>query len=119
MSQSPYTVAVYLNVDRNNFDGYQPHHPLATANDLVFRVNAISHEDAAEKAWPVGNKVATDLDNRSWPRDVRSFSVGDVAKVTGNGQTRFYACARGGWDEIAEPTNPVVALAGTRATSRK
>jgi hypothetical protein len=121
-----YTVTVYVNVDDDNFFGYKPRHPIAKVD--TFTIEAANPALAAESMFAVGNKeVGPDSAGKNYPRDVRSISVGDVIKLRGplypdNADspiaTWFYAVASVGWTEIPEPANPIVALEGTRATSR-
>ena len=120
-----YTVLVYVNVGEHSFHGYTPRAPLAEVG--AFSVEAPDPHAAAEVMFAVGNKeVGPDADGTPYPLDVRSISVGDLIRVD---ETRerlfqpaqrvwFYACAGVGWTEIPEPTNPIVELAGSIATSR-
>jgi hypothetical protein len=111
-----YTVTVYVNVDEHNFFGYKPRHPIAEVD--TFTIEAEDAEWAANGMWPVGNKMRPDSLGKSYPRDVRSLSVGDLLKVSVPGGKHFFAIESVGFTEIPEPANPIVALVGTRATSR-
>ena len=70
-----YAVTVHMNTHRDNFDGYEPHHPLAPATRdgstlrLVFHASdrIRSHEDAADAAFEVGNRQGADDHGRTWP----------------------------------------------------
>jgi hypothetical protein len=112
-----YTVTVYVNVGDDNFFGYKPRDPIAKVD--TFTIEAEDAEWAANGMWPVGNKMQPDSLGKSYPADVRSLSVGDLLSVSSYGQQHhFYAVASVGFTEIPEPTNPIVALAGAKATSR-
>jgi hypothetical protein len=113
---TPYEVTVYVNVGEHNFDGYTPKAPIAEVD--TFTIEAEDAEWAANGMWPVGNKMQPDAQGKSYPRDVRSLSVGDLLKVSVAGGKHFFAIESVGFTEIPEPANPIVALAGTRATSR-
>lgn len=117
-----YTVWPLLNVARHNFDGYFSGQPLASADDLMLRVEAESHTDAAEAAFYVGQKMGTDVDGTAWPLDVRSMSMGDVLKIVPDGAhaiTRYLACETVGWAEVDPPEqHQIRALVDTDATSR-
>ncbi|GAA2720580.1 MULTISPECIES: hypothetical protein [Streptomyces] len=87
-----YTATVYMNTAPHSFHGHQHHHPLAAATHpdgsplrLVFHASdgIRDHKDAAEAAFEVGNRQGSDDNGQTWPRDIRSVSVGDVIKVTG------------------------------------
>jgi hypothetical protein len=74
----------------------------------------------AEYAWSVGNKVCADDFGKAYPIDVRSLSVGDMVKIVDeDGNQTFLAVDNVGWRDLIEPTNPIVPIEGTRATSRK
>jgi hypothetical protein len=120
-----FRVTVYLNVAPDNFSGLQPRHAIATAPDLRLAINAPTPQDAAERAYAIGNRMAADEDGRRWPPDVRSVSVGDLIKFTdepaaasSESPAQFYAVASAGFRPIPEPGNPIVPIAGTAATSR-
>lgn len=117
-----YTVTAFINVSRHPFDGYEDGQPVATADDLVFRVEGAWSFTAAEEMFRIGQKqMGGDTEGRTYPLDVRSFSVGDVVKVVPDGANaigRWLACATGGFRSIETPTN-IVELAGTKATSRR
>jgi hypothetical protein len=100
-------------------DGYQPGHPVATVG--YYDVEATDFTAAAAQMFHIGNRMAADLEGRTWPADVRSLSVGDVLYVSRNSDSavQVLAVARAGWDEIAQPADRrQVELAGTDATSR-
>ncbi|MFD5079529.1 hypothetical protein [Streptomyces sp. NPDC058371] len=127
-----YTATVYMNTHRDNFDGYEPHHPLAAATRpngsplrLVFQASdrIHSHEAAAGAVFDVSNHQRADDDGQTWPADVRSVSVGDVIKVTGPDHWIVYLSVDpsgipSGFSAVPEPT-ALVDLAGTRATRRR
>ncbi|MEV5710114.1 hypothetical protein [Actinoallomurus sp. NPDC052274] len=113
-----YVVAAYVNVDRDAFDGYKASHPLATADDLTFRVDAPTDMDAAERAWVIGQRMDADLDDRRWPADVRSSNVGDVFEVQDGDAKSFFVCEPADWRALRDLPNPLVPIEGTRATSR-
>ena len=119
-----YTVQVYVNVREDGtffLAGYRAGDPLATAPDLKLRVEADDWHRACEVAWRVGNREGADAEGTTWPRDVRSVSMGDVALVAADGANavvRYASAAMVGWQQIAAPTH-FVPLAGTPATSRK
>ncbi|MFF8618819.1 hypothetical protein [Streptomyces sp. NPDC015350] len=122
-----YTATVYINTHRDNFDGYEPHHPLATATRhdgsplrLVFRASdrIRSHEDAADAAFEVGNDQGADDNGQTWPGNIRSVSVGDVIKITGPAaQTVHLRVDSYGFSPVPEPTT-LVALTDPRVTHR-
>ncbi|MEU2057134.1 hypothetical protein [Streptomyces bungoensis] len=75
-----YTATVYMNTHRDNYDGYQPHHPLAAATrpdgsplHLVFHAGKriTDHQTAASAAVTVGNRQARDDHGQTWPADIR------------------------------------------------
>ncbi|MFE2813426.1 hypothetical protein ACFXGG_23700 [Streptomyces nigra] len=108
-----YAVTVYMNTHRDNFDGYEPHHPLAPATRddsalrLVFRASdrVRSHEDAADAAFAVGNRQGADDHGRTWPARIRSVFVGDVVEVTGpDARTVRLSVDSCGFSPVAEPT---------------
>ncbi|MFD7956050.1 hypothetical protein ACFV4X_21455 [Streptomyces ardesiacus] len=122
-----YTATVYMNTHRDNFDGYEPHHPLAAAlrpDDsalrLVFHASdrIRSHEDAADAAFEVGNDQGADDNGQTWPANIRSVSVGDVIKVTGpDARTVHLSVDSYGFSPVPEPTT-LVALTDPRVTHR-
>ncbi|WP_331732005.1 hypothetical protein OG613_47290 (plasmid) [Streptomyces sp. NBC_00015] len=123
-----YTVTVYMNTHRDNFDGYEPHHPLAAATRLdgsplrlVFHASdrIHNHEAAAGAAFDVGNHERADDDGQTWPGDIiRSVSTGDVIKITGPDHWIVHLRVDPvGFSAVPEPTT-LVDLAGTRATRR-
>lgn len=113
-----YQVTVYVNVDRECFFGYKPKHPIAEVDTFTFDTDG-SPESAAEGMFHVGNKMGPDANGKMYPHDVRSVSVGDLLKIVdSDGRQKFLAVASVGWTEVPEPTNPIVALEGTWATSR-
>lgn len=112
-----YNVTAFVNVDRDNFFGYQSTHPIAEV--ATFAVKAETAEHAASEMFAIGNRMWCALDGQAWPSDVRSISVGDLLKVrAADGTVAFLTCDRYGWTEVHEPINPVRPLAGTGATSR-
>ncbi len=114
-----YTVKLYLNVaDDGAFflGGYRASDPLATADDLTLRVEASDWQHACERAWVVGNREGADAEGRTWPSDVRSVSVGDVAVFPDGPVLR---CQSVGWSPSAFDGMRVVPLEGTHATSRE
>lgn len=116
-----YTVQVFKNCDRDNFDGYQPGHALATAHDLQLHLDGETGAHAAEHAFSIGNRVGSDVHGRSWPSDVTSVSVGDVMVVRPHDGAYevIYAVERIGFHPLAELPSPIVELAGhSRVTSR-
>lgn len=128
-----YLVQAYLNVQEDAegrwqavWSGYDPAHRIATDEDLLFEVTAESPQDAAERAFVIGNREGEDNNGRRWPSDVRSLSVGDVVDVSDvsahdeSGDT-VWACQTVGWAQQPghDLPNPRVPLAGTHATSRK
>jgi hypothetical protein len=112
-------VTVYLHVGPDNFAGLKPGDPLATDTDLQLTVTAADPDAAAEQAYAIGNRIDTDDRDHPWPTDVRSVSVGDLLQITYQRQTVFRAVTAIGFHAIPEMANPVVPLAGTRATSRR
>lgn len=113
-----YIITAYVNVGDDNFRGYTPRAPIAKVGDFVFE-DCASAEDAARQFWAIGQKEGRDDAGRAWPHDVRSLSVGDLlALTTSQRGMRFLAIASVGWSDIPEPTNPIVELAGSAATSR-
>jgi hypothetical protein len=115
---SRYTVTVFMNVDEDNFFGYKPNHPLATEDDLILTVEATDVPSASDKAFAIGNRMHADAEGVYWPSDVRSVSVGDLIKVADAESMTFVSVDSYGFTVHPEPTNPIVSLAGTRATSR-
>ncbi|MFF8478691.1 hypothetical protein [Streptomyces sp. NPDC015414] len=123
-----YTVTVYVNTARHNFNGYRHRHPLAEVTNpdgsplqLVFHANARikDHETAADAAYCIGNRQGIDDHGQSWPADVRSVSTGDVVKVTGPDHWIVHLAVIGcGFSPVPEPTL-LIPLAGTRATRRR
>ncbi|MFJ9580884.1 hypothetical protein ACIRQF_31405 [Streptomyces sp. NPDC101191] len=122
-----YTATVYMNTHDDNFDGYEPHHPLAAAirrDDsplrLLFRASdrIRSHEDAADAAFEVGNHQGPDDNGQTWPDNIRSVSVGDVIKITGpDARTVHLSVDSYGFSPVPEPTT-LVALTDPRVTHR-
>jgi hypothetical protein len=123
-----YEVAVYINVGEGCFFGLKHDDPVAYVD--TFTVDAANPALAAESMFAVGNKeVGPDSAGKAYPIDVRSISVGDMIKLTGQLYpdnpdsliaTWFFAVERVGMREIPEPTNPLVELAGQEHhTSRK
>lgn len=122
-----YTATVYINTHDDNFDGYEPHHPLAAATRrddstlrLVFHASdrIRNHEDAAEAAFEVGNHQGADDNGQTWPDNLRSVSVGDVIKITGtNSRTVHLRVDSYGFSPVPEPTT-LVPLTNPRVTHR-
>ncbi len=113
-----YTVTVYVNVDPDfHFQELRPTDQIALVGE--FTVLAADPQGAANAMWPVGNKMERDSKGNDYPRDVRSLSVGDLLSIRDGREQTHYAVASFGWTVIPEPANPIVALAGTGATSRK
>jgi hypothetical protein len=69
-----FRVTVYRNVDPGSFFGLQPRHEIATAPDLQLAISASTPQDAAVRAFAIGNRTAADDNGRRWPPDVRSVS---------------------------------------------
>lgn len=120
-----FKVTAYVNVHRDSFFGYEAGHPVAEV--CTFRIKATSTLHALDGAygglWAIGNRMACDLGGTEWPSDVRSLSMGDVAKVVTlggitQGLVTWHAAAGVGWVEITEPTH-IVPIEGTKATSRR
>jgi len=114
-----FRITVYLNVGPDNFAGLKPGDPLATSTDLQLTVAAAHPDAAAEQAYAIGNRIDTDDRGRGWPADVRSVSVGDLLKISGQAETVFYTVTGIGFHAIPEPADPTVPLTGTPATSRQ
>ncbi|MER5376306.1 hypothetical protein [Streptomyces sp. NPDC002553] len=122
-----YTATVYMNTHDDNFDGYEPHHPLAAATRrdssplrLVFHASSRirDHEDAADAAYEVGNRQGADDNGQTWPDNIRSVSVGDVIKITGpDASTVHLSVDSYGFSPVPEPTT-LVALTDPRVTHR-
>lgn len=118
-----YTAQVYLNVRADGLfflHGYQGGDPMGTATDLTLVVEGETWQHAAERAWVIANREGADALGHTWPTDVRSMSMGDVAQLTpagANPVTRWAAVAVMGFTPVGQPTN-VVPLEGTTATSR-
>ncbi|MFE4304800.1 hypothetical protein ACFRR6_01785 [Streptomyces sp. NPDC056891] len=121
-----FTVTAYVNVGAFPFYGY-------TSGDLVAEVTATDNtplrlafagdsyadaHEAADAAFVVGNREARDDQGQSWPKDVRSLSVGDIVKVTDpNGTTIHLSVDSAGFSKIERPLNRT-GLIGTSASSR-
>lgn len=112
-----FTITAYVNVSDDSFLGWKPSHPVALVDR--FQVEAADVHQAAEAMFTIGNRMDVDQDSRKWPSDVRSLSVGDLVEVRIERSSTFLACESVGWTDIYEPTNPVVPIEGTRATSRE
>lgn len=118
---SEYQVTAYVNVDPDNFFGWKPRHAIAKVD--VFVIKASTPSQVREEMFSIGNRMGCDIHGKTWPSDVRSLSVGDLIEVRSpQGRTpstvEYLSCDSVGWTDIPEPTNPIVALAGTAATSR-
>jgi hypothetical protein len=119
-----YTVTPWLNVSPHAmFSGYRPSDFVATAPDLKLRVDGNAPEHAAGKTFAIGNRHGSDLDDRFWPADVRSVSVGDVLTIEwwsaeGPSRVEHFAVERLGFKVVDKPTRRVP-LNGTPATSRE
>ena len=115
-----YRVTVYVNVGADNFFGYTARAPLAEVD--TFTVEAADLYFAANAMWAVGNKEeGPDAAGKQYPRDVRSLSVGDLLAIRPadtDAAKFFLAVASVGFTDVPEPANPIVALAGSKATSR-
>lgn len=111
-------VDAYVNVeDLSMFNKLQPRDRIAYVG--LFHFLADDALEAAERMFEIGNTGATDTELHEWPSDVRSMSVGDLVCVTDEvGRKTFLACESLGWRDIVEPSNRIVPLAGTIATSR-
>jgi hypothetical protein len=115
-----YTVTVFVNVDEDfHFEELKPTDTIAQVAE--FTIEAPDPMAAAGKIWTVGNKMGPDDAGNLYPPDVRSLSVGDLIAVNNwaGREVTFLAVASFGWTEIPEPTNPIVPLEGTIATSRR
>ena len=115
-----YRVTAYVNVGEDNFLGYTARAPLAEVDTFV--VEAADVNFAANAMWAIGNKEeGPDAEGKEYPRDVRSLSVGDLLAIhpTDTDQGKYFlAVASVGFTDVPEPANPIVALAGSKATSR-
>ncbi|MET7490534.1 hypothetical protein [Streptomyces sp. NPDC005538] len=125
-----YTATVYMNTDRDNYDGYEPHHPLAAATRtdgsplrLVFHASdrITDHEAAADAAYTVGNRQGADDNGQRWPTDIRSVSIGDVIKVTGPDHWIIHLSVDsfGCFSAVPEPTTLITLAGKTRVTRRR
>lgn len=124
-----YTATVYMNTHRDNFGGYQLHHPLAAATltdgsplRLVFHTSdrIRDHEAAAGAVFDVGNHQRADDNRQTWPGDIRSVSVGDVIKITCPDHWIIHLSVDSfGFSAVPEPTTLVPLAGQTRATSRR
>jgi hypothetical protein len=113
-------ITVYLNVGPDNVAGLHPGDPVATDTDLQLTVTAAHPDAAAELAYAIGNRIDTDDNGHRWPTDVRTVSVGDLIQITGpSSPAVFRAVAAIGVHPVVLLANPIVPLAGTRATSRR
>jgi hypothetical protein len=118
-----FQVTVYVNVSDDGMfflEGLRPRDPIAEVG--TWEVYDDTPEAAAGTMWVVGNKEEESIGwlERRYPRDVRSVSVGDMFKIVDDdGKQTFLAVESIGWREVIEPTNPVVPIEGTHATSRK
>lgn len=114
-----YRVTAYVNVGEDNFSGYRPRAPIAEVGEYL--IASDSALGAARTMWVIGNKEGGEIGYTGprYPHDVRSLSVGDLLKVVDEaGVQTFLAVASVGWTDVVEPTNPIVELAGSMATSR-
>lgn len=66
----------------------------------LFSAEGATVEEALAELWDVGNKMAVDADGRSYPRDHRSVSAGDVIAIEGGDR---WACEMIGWRKL-EPS---------------
>jgi hypothetical protein len=82
--------------------GYAAGDPLATLPHLAFTVDTDDPAAAPDALWGVGQKVGTDATGKTWPRWVRSLSIGDVAVVTSpTGEPAgCYRAVTFGWEPI-------------------
>jgi len=113
-----YTVKAYVNVGEDNFHGLKPRDPIALVDE--FAISDESPECAAHTMWIIGNRMGDDIGyvGKPYPRDVRSLSVGDLISVKDDRSMTFFAVDRADFTVIPEPANPIVELAGSKATSR-
>jgi hypothetical protein len=118
-----FQVTMFLNVNEDMsffLYGLRPKDPIAEVDTFQFNLNTTNVHHVAEYAWSVGNKVCADDFGKAYPIDVRSLSVGDMVKIVDeDGNQTFLAVDNVGWRDLIEPTNPIVPIEGTRATSRK
>lgn len=121
-----FTVTAYVNVEPHSFFGFQSGHAVAEVTTfggvplrLVFTSDrVVDDRGAANAAFVVGNRHASDDHGQDWPADVRSLSVGDVLEVTAPDETTtFLAIDSVGFSEVQAPVSRTN-LVGTRATSR-
>lgn len=109
-----YIMSAYENVGDNRFMDAKPGdplervHPLDTAGRPAsqFVVTAETVEEALETLWHIGNKQPqwSDDNDRIWPTDRRSMSMGDVVTVIGIGT---YKVASVGWESTGDDVFPV------------
>lgn len=78
-------VTVLINIDTDWSHGWTPDNRLAYDYAMVLDVQAPDADAAAEQAYVIGNRQATDAEGKAWPAWVRSVSVGDVMQVRGWG----------------------------------
>ena len=105
-----YEVAVLLNEGEGRFWNYEPAHDRLVLGP-TFRVEAPNIDAALGRAWEIGNKT-----DRTYPRDVRSVSVGDVLFVA-DANTHvgaFFAVAGVGFDDV-RPESVAASLISGRA----
>lgn len=123
-----YTVTAYVNVCDNNWDGFDDRTSVV-AEVATFRIKATDPMHALNSNYgglfSIGNRMSCDLGGNTWPGDVRSFSVGDVARVHTppchahpRGYVQWFSCDRYGWSQVDKPRH-ITELAGhERHTSR-
>jgi hypothetical protein len=110
MDLTSYTVAAYISVGPDAMFKFDPTGPIALVDE--FAVDSTDPHNAAEAVWAVGNKMNPDSDGKDYPRDVRSLCVGDLLIVKSADTVSFMVVSSCGFEEIAEPANRIVTLAG-------
>jgi hypothetical protein len=112
-------LTLYHGVGEDNAAGRTPTAPTAADPDLQRSSTAPDPQSAADAAVATGNRTHHDDHRGRWPSEVRSVSAGDLHHITSaGGGTELYPAASAGVDPPPELTDPVVPLAGTRATRR-
>lgn len=129
-----YAALVLVNVGPDAMDRYQPDSPLALVTmvdgspALQLIVAADTDAAALEAVWSIGNRMGADKLDQHWPSDIRSMCTGDVVVLdrvydapadaaSMLAHSPRHAVASCGY-ELAGRDNALVALNGTRATSR-
>lgn len=100
------TVQVFLNVDRDHFDGWQPGHPMVRV--FAYDTDERPAGQLAEEAFAMFNGFPDTADQLTlteayYDRRLRSLSVGDAIKI---GET-VWACASIGFQPISGDLNDV------------